>query len=70
MSRQPSIDVEKPMSATQEYPYATFLNVLFPPLQLVDVLSLVDALGAVTPEAAAVWLTKMRQSTVQAPEPI
>ena len=31
------------MSATQEYPYATFLNVLFPPLQLVDVPSLVDA---------------------------
>jgi CBS domain-containing protein len=37
---------------------------------LVGVLSLVDALGAVTPEAAAVWLTKMRQSTVQAPESI
>src|SRR6476469_11169066 len=31
------------MSATQDYPYATFLNVLFPPLQLVDVPSLVDA---------------------------
>lgn len=37
---------------------------------LVGVLSLVDAVGAVTPEAAAVWLTKMRQSTVQAPESI
>ena len=31
------------MSATQDYPYATLLNVLFPPLQLVDVPSLVDA---------------------------
>ena len=31
------------MSATQDYPYATFLNVLFPPLQLVDVPSLVEA---------------------------
>jgi hypothetical protein len=30
------------MSATQEYPYATFLNVLFPPLELVDVPSLVE----------------------------
>jgi mannose-6-phosphate isomerase-like protein (cupin superfamily) len=31
------------MSAPQEYPYATFLNVLFPPLRLVDVPSLVAA---------------------------
>ncbi len=31
------------MSNAQEYPYATFLNVLFPPLQMVDVPSLVDA---------------------------
>src|SRR5678815_5666026 len=31
------------MSAAREYPYATFLNILFPPLQLVDVPSLVDA---------------------------
>src|SRR5258705_8904856 len=31
------------MSAAQEYSYATFLNVLFPPLQLVDVPSLVAA---------------------------
>jgi mannose-6-phosphate isomerase-like protein (cupin superfamily) len=30
-------------SAAREYPYATFLNILFPPLQLVDVPSLVDA---------------------------
>ena len=30
-------------SATQQYPYATFLNVLFPQLQLVDVPSLVAA---------------------------
>ena len=37
---------------------------------LVGVLSLVDAVGAVTPEAAAVWLTKMRQVTDQAPESI
>ena len=37
---------------------------------LVGVLSLVDALGAVTPDAAAVWLTRMRQSTDQAPESI
>jgi dTDP-4-dehydrorhamnose 3,5-epimerase-like enzyme len=29
--------------ATQEHPYATFLNVLFPQLQLVDVPSLVEA---------------------------
>src|SRR5712672_4096089 len=28
-------------TAAQEYPYATFLNVLFPPLRLVDVPSLV-----------------------------
>ena len=31
------------MSAEQEYSYATFLNVLFPPLQRVDVPSLVAA---------------------------
>ncbi len=31
------------MSATQEYSYATFLNVLFPSLQVVDVPSLVTA---------------------------
>jgi dTDP-4-dehydrorhamnose 3,5-epimerase-like enzyme len=31
------------MSATQEYSYATFLNVLFPSLQVVDVPSLVAA---------------------------
>ena len=31
------------MSAAQEYSYATFLNVLFPSLQLVDVPSLVAA---------------------------
>src|SRR5439155_11512979 len=31
------------MSAVQEYSYATFLNVLFPSLQLVDVPSLVAA---------------------------
>jgi dTDP-4-dehydrorhamnose 3,5-epimerase-like enzyme len=31
------------MSAAQAYPYATFLNVLFSPLQLVDVPSLVKA---------------------------
>ena len=31
------------MSPVQEYSYATFLNVLFPPLQLVDVPSLVAA---------------------------
>jgi hypothetical protein len=31
------------MNPAQEYPYATFLNVLFPPLQLVDVPSLVAA---------------------------
>ena len=31
------------MSPAQEYAYATFLNVLFPPLQLVDVPSLVAA---------------------------
>ena len=31
------------MSAPQEYQYATLLNVLFPPLQLVDVPSLVAA---------------------------
>src|SRR5947207_12901607 len=31
------------MSALQEYSYATFLNVLFPPLRLVDVPSLVAA---------------------------
>ena len=31
------------MSAAREYPYATFLNVLFPPLQRVDVPSLVKA---------------------------
>jgi len=31
------------MSVNQEYSYATFLNVLFPPLQLVDVPSLVAA---------------------------
>ena len=31
------------MSATQEYSYATFLNVLFPSLQLIDVPSLVAA---------------------------
>jgi mannose-6-phosphate isomerase-like protein (cupin superfamily) len=31
------------MSAPREYPYATFLNVLFPPLRLVDVPSLVAA---------------------------
>ena len=37
---------------------------------LVGVLSLVDAVGALTPEAAAAWLTKMRQSTVQAPESV
>jgi CBS domain-containing protein len=37
---------------------------------LVGVLSLVDAVGAVTPEAAAVWLTKMRQSTAQAHESV
>jgi hypothetical protein len=30
-------------AAGQEYPYATFLNVLFPPLELVDVPSLVEA---------------------------
>jgi hypothetical protein len=30
-------------AAGQEYPYATFLNVLFPPLKLVDVPSLVEA---------------------------
>lgn len=32
---------------------------------LAGVLSLVDAIGALTPEASAVWLTKMRQSTVK-----
>jgi CBS domain-containing protein len=37
---------------------------------LVGVLSLVDAVGALTPDAAAAWLTKMRQSTVQAPESV
>jgi mannose-6-phosphate isomerase-like protein (cupin superfamily) len=31
------------MSPAQEYSYATFLNVLFPPLQMVDVPSLVAA---------------------------
>src|SRR5205807_9299725 len=31
------------MSAPQEYSYATFLNVLFPPLRLMDVPSLVVA---------------------------
>ena len=31
------------MGPVQEYSYATFLNVLFPPLQLVDVPSLVAA---------------------------
>jgi mannose-6-phosphate isomerase-like protein (cupin superfamily) len=30
-------------TSAQEYPYATFLNVLFPPLRLVDVPSLVAA---------------------------
>ena len=37
---------------------------------LVGVLSLVDAVGAITPEAAEAWLTKMGQSTIQAPESI
>ena len=31
------------MSETQEYPYATFLNVLYPSLSLVDVPSLVES---------------------------
>ncbi len=31
------------MTATQTYPYATFLDVKFPPLSLVDVGALVDA---------------------------
>jgi len=33
------------MSAVQDYPYETFLNVLFPPLKVVDVPSLVAALS-------------------------
>lgn len=37
---------------------------------LVGVLSLVDAVGAITPEAAEAWLTKMGQSTIQPPESI
>jgi mannose-6-phosphate isomerase-like protein (cupin superfamily) len=31
------------MSAVQDYPYETFLNVLFPPLKVVDVPSLISA---------------------------
>ncbi len=48
--------------------HARHVPVVGPAGGLVGVLSLVDAVGAITPEAAAAWLTKMRQSTVQAPE--
>ncbi|MEP6934610.1 MAG: CBS domain-containing protein [Nitrospirota bacterium] len=34
---------------------------------LVGALSLMNALGAVAPDAAAMWLTKMQQSTAKAP---
>src|SRR5262249_60961939 len=39
----PIFDREYPMSDTQHYPYATYLNAYYEPLQLVDVPALVTA---------------------------